>query len=379
MHVGYITPEYPTSLFAGNIGGIATFIKSIGLQLIAKNHSVTVFVYSQGFNKVITEEGIRIHFIKLKKVTGLTWFTNRRFVNAYINKIAAQDKIDVLEAAEWTGFTAFMKFSRPLIIRLHGSDTYFCNLESRKVKYKNRFFEKRGLLGADVIVGVSKFVSQQTKELFGLKREIKTVYNAIDTKEFLPNHENVQPKTILYFGSIIRKKGVLEIAKVFNKIAESDDSYKLYFLGRDTTDVFTGSSTLQLCKELLTPEAEQNFEHLEAMPYEQVKKVIQQMEVVVLPSFAEAFPMTWLEAMSMEKKLITSNIGWANELMIDGETGYTVNPKHTQEFSSKLLYLFENQVPANKMAQNARQRIINTFDIQNNLNDNINLYKTTIR
>jgi len=376
MKIAFITPEYPHFQFKGSMGGIGTFTKSIAIQLVRLNHNVTVFVHSQSKELVVQEEGVTIHFVKLKKVKGFTWFTNRRYVNQYVNNIIQKESIEVIEAPEWTGFTAFMKFHCPLVIRLHGSDTYFCHLENRKVKQKNKFFERKALEGANAIVGVSEFVSNKTKELFDLTTEIKTVYNTVDVSEFVPNHQHIKPKTLLYFGTIVRKKGVLELAKAFNQVAAKDKEVKLYFLGKDNKDVFTGKSTLKMVEELLSTKALQNFKHINAVHYTEVKEILRKAEIVLLPSFAEAFPMAWLEAMALEKKLITSNIGWSKELMIDGETGYMVAPRNTEDFSSKIVALLEDEEKAMLMAKNARSRIKNSFDINTVLEKNIEIYQS---
>jgi glycosyltransferase involved in cell wall biosynthesis len=374
MNIAFITPEYPHVNFKGSIGGIGTFTQNLAKQLVRINHNVIIFIHSQSKEFIEHENGITIHFVKLKKVKGITWFTNRRYFNNYVNKVIKEQNIEVIEAPEWTGFSAFMKFNCPLVIRLHGSDTYFCHLENRKVKAKNQFFEKKALKGANVIVGVSEFVSNKTRQLFGLKNEIITIHNTIDTSDFIPNHQNIQFKSLLYFGTIVRKKGVLEIAKAFNKIVEKDKEVQLCLVGRDNRDVFTGKSTLKMFKELLSIAAKHNFKYIKAVPYTEIKQMICDTDVVLLPSFAEAFPMTWLEAMALEKKLITSNIGWAEELMIDGETGFTINPKDTDDFTTKVLTLLDKEDEANQMAKNARQRIINKFDIKKSIEENIKLY-----
>jgi glycosyltransferase involved in cell wall biosynthesis len=131
---------------------------------------------------------------------------------------------------------------------------------------------------------------------------------------------------------------------------------------------------LKMFKELLSIAAKHNFKYIKAVPYTEIKQMICDTDVVLLPSFAEAFPMTWLEAMALEKKLITSNIGWAEELMIDGETGFTINPKDTDDFTTKVLTLLDKEDEANQMAKNARQRIINKFDIKKSIEENIKLY-----
>jgi glycosyltransferase involved in cell wall biosynthesis len=376
MHIAFISPEYPHSTFKGGIGGIGTFTKNLAEQLVNKGKKVTVFVHSQNNEEIYKENGIEIHFVKAKRIRGITWYTNRKYFNNYVNKIIEQQKIEVIEAPEWTGFTAFMKFNCPLILRLHGSDTYFCNLENRKVKFKNKFFEKRALYGATKIVGVSEFVANRTKELFNLNSNIDVVYNTIDTNDFSPNHKNIKPKSLLYFGTLVRKKGVLEIAKMFNKLFEQDDEVTLTFLGKDNKDGFTETSTFELIKELLSNKALNKITHINAVPYNEVIKYIQEAEIVLLPSFAEAFPMTWLEAMALEKKIVTSNIGWANELMIDNITGYIVNPNNINLFATKVLDLLNNKELSASMATEARSRIINEFDIKIGILNNIKLYKS---
>ncbi|QXP67495.1 glycosyltransferase family 4 protein [Polaribacter sp. AHE13PA] len=374
MHIAFITPEYPHPNFKGSIGGIGTFTKNLADELVKKGERVTVFVHSQNKAEVYNENGIEIHFVIKKRVKGITWYTNRRVFNKYVNKIILKNKIEVIEAPEWTGFTAFMNFKCPLLIRLHGSDTYFCDLENRPVKKKNKFFEKSALNGADRIIGVSDFVGLKTKELFGVKKEIDTIYNAISSYGFNPNHQQIKAKSLLYFGTLIRKKGVLEIAKMLNELVDVDDEVTIVLLGKDNKDIFTGTSTLGMIEDVLSEKAKQKVSYVEAVPYNQVINYIQQAEVVLLPSFAEAFPMTWLEAMSMEKKLITSNIGWAKELMIDGVTGFMIDPTNTEDFKNKTLTLLNNPEEADKMARNARQRIVDVFDMNKIIIENIKLY-----
>ena len=194
------------------------------------------------------------------------------------------------------------------------------------MKFKNKFFEKLSLLGANKIVGVSAFVATRTKKFIQLKNDIEVIYNGVDTSNLVPDHSKIEMRSVLYFGSIIRKKGVLELAKAFNKVVEEQLDSKLYYLGRDVIDNLTGKSTLILVKEILTVKAHKNFIYLGAKPYSEVQEVIKTKEIVVLPSYAEAFPMSWLEAMALEKKMVTSNIGWANELMLHYKTGITVSP-----------------------------------------------------
>ncbi|ARV05509.1 glycosyl transferase [Polaribacter sp. SA4-10] len=375
MNIAFITSEYPHKKLKLNVGGIGSFLSNFAEQLVSRGHQVTVFLYSQTVEEILLDKGVEIHLIKQKKVRAFTWWFNRKYIENYINKVVLSKGIEVLEAPDWTGITAFMKFKCPLIIRLHGSDTYFCHLEKRKQKKKNYFFEKKAIFGANHVVGVSNFVASKTKELFCYKKRISVIYNTIDSNIFKPNVSiKIKEKTILYFGTLIRKKGVLELASIFNKIIEKIPSAKLILLGKDVIDIKENKSTLTLFKDKLTNQSKENVVYFSEVSYNEVQNHISTSEVIVLPSFAEAFPMTWLEAMSMQKKLVTSNIGWSKELMIDGNTGFVENPKNHSEFADKILYLLENKEEGEELAKNARQRIINKFDIKKSIEENIKLY-----
>ena len=99
----------------------------------------------------------------------------------------------------------------------------------------------------------------------------------------------------------------------------------------------------------------------------------------MLPSFAEAFPMSWLEAMALEKKMITSNIGWANEVMINEETGFMINPNDIDAFCDKIEKMLNDETKANFMAKSARQRILQHFDMKSSFKKNLGFYQKLIK
>lgn len=378
MKIGLITPEYPHKDIQLNVGGIGSFVSNFAKELVKAGHIVFVFLHSQKNENIIIDNGVEIHLIKQYSLKPLTWWFNRKYIQNYINDVVILKKIEILEAPDWTGITAFMKFKCPLVLRLHGSDAFFCNLEGRKQKSKNYFFEKKALLNANGIVGVSNFVANKTKEIFKIKKKIQVIYNAIDTDKFKPESSKVEKNSILYFGSLIRKKGVIELSHIFNKVVEEIPSAKLYLLGKDVFDIKENKSTFELFKNNLSVESLKRIEYVKQVPYEKVKEYMLKMDLVVLPSFAEAFPMTWLEAMSLQKKMVTSNIGWANELMINNVTGFTENPKDHNKYAEKIISLLKNDKKGIEMAVSARKRIIEEFNLNLSIDKNIKFYKSLL-
>ncbi|WP_340066126.1 glycosyltransferase family 4 protein [Ascidiimonas aurantiaca] len=378
MHIGFITSEYPCKNCT-SWGGLATSIKNLCQALVKESVQVTIFLIQDTKKEVWTEDHIHIHSIAPPKSPLLNWYFRRKYYEKYINTKVTQLKIDILEAPDWTGLTAFIRLRAPLVIRMHGTDAYFCHLEGRRQKFKNYILEKKALQQADYLISVSAFTRKLTKKLFHLKKDVTVIHNGIDTSLFSLNHTSqTNPYLLLYFGTIIRKKGVLELASVFNKLVEENDLFRLQLIGRDSTDTFTGSSTLQMFYSLLSEKAKYRVTYTAPLPYSQIRSEIAKAGIVVLPSFAEAFPMTWLEAMAMEKPFISSNIGWAPEIMIQNITGIMINPKNHQEFKKAVIFMVTNQEQAKSYGKNARKRIEESFSLQATIKKNIDFYKTIV-
>lgn len=377
MHIAFLTPEYPYP-YLNRSGGLGTSIKNLAQGLVNKKLRVTVFVMSQKKDEILDDEGVKIVSISKQKHLVFNWYLERKRIQKIIQKQIDTEGIQLIEVPDWTGISAFMKFTVPLAVRLHGTDAYFCHLEGRKQKFKNFIIEKIALKGADTIVSVSAFTGQLTKQIFSLKKEIKTIHNGIDVAVFKPVKTEVKKHQLLYFGTLIRKKGVLELAKAFNLVVAQQPQTHLLLIGKDAVDVFEKTSTWTLFYNLLSERAKTNVQHLNEVPYQAIKTYIAQAQVIVLPSFAEAFPMTWLETLAMEKPLVSSNIGWAKELTIDGKTGYTVNPKNHQAFANKIVNLLTDNTKREVFAKAGREHVSQNFSAEHITQQNIAFYKEVI-
>ncbi len=378
MHVAFITLEYPHPDLSRS-GGLGTSIKNLAKGLVLEGVTVTVFVLGQLVDKQVDDSGIRLMSLAKQEHFAFNWYLERKRYQHIIQKYIDSEKIDLIEAPDWTGVSAFMKFTVPLIIRLNGSDGYFCHLDGRPQKWKHRFLERTALKHADAIVSVSSFTSELTKKIFGLNTQIRIIHNSINADDFKPLGLKVKHGQLLYFGTLIRKKGVLELAHVFNRVVEKKSNATLLMVGKDAVDVFEKRSTFELFNSLLTGTAKTRVHYIREVPYKEVQRYIAESHIVLLPSFAEAFPMTWLETLAMEKPLISSDVGWANELMIDGVTGYTVDPKKHELFAEKIITLLDNQQLCHSFGIAGRQHVIAQFSTDIITQKNIAFYKDYIK
>jgi glycosyltransferase involved in cell wall biosynthesis len=365
MKIAFLTPEYPHPK-TGRSGGIGTSIKNLAIGLLAEGCTVRVLVYGQKEESVFDDNGITIQQIQNVKLKGLSWWLTRKKLERIINQLYADQEIDVVEAPDWTGITSFIQPKKcPIVIRLNGSDTYFCHLDHRPVKWLNQFHERRALEKADRLISVSQFTADLTNEVFGLHKKFTIIPNSIDVDLFTANGNSNDDKTILYFGSLIRKKGLLELPFIFNAVIQKNPEAKLVLVGKDVPDIVSGnSSTWQMMEKLFTKEALINLTYLGPVPYLEIKKQIDLATVCVFPSFAEALPVSWIEAMALQKAVVASNIGWATEIIVNGVEGFLVNPKEHHQYAKRILELLENSELQIQFGINARKKIVKKFSVE---------------
>ena len=363
MHIAFLTPEYP-HVKTGAAGGIGTSIKNLAESLVALGHTVRILVYGQKGDAVFEEDGIILQQIKNVKIKGLSWYFTRKKLRGIIDDLYDKQLLDIVEAPDWTGITSFIQPKKcPIVIRLNGSDTYFCHLDGRPVKWWNRFHEKRALQKANGHISVSRYTADKTNELFGLQIPFTIIPNGINPEKFRPDTTLKKVShTILYFGTLIRKKGLLELPLIFNEVVAKNPNAQLILVGRDASDIATGSpSTWQLMQEIFTPDALKQVHYAGGVPYEEVRKYIASATVCVFPTFAEALPVSWLEAMAMEKAIVASNIGWAPEVIDSGKEGILVHPKEHEAYSKAILDLLENETRNTIFGQNAAKKVQDVF------------------
>jgi glycosyltransferase involved in cell wall biosynthesis len=377
MKIAFLTPEYPHAR-TGNSGGIGTSIKNLAKGLLEEGCQVRVLVYGQKGEAVFDDNGITIQQIRNVKVKGLSWFFTRKKIEKIINQLYALKEIDLVEAPDWTGITSFMQPKKcPIVIKLHGSDTYFCNLDQRKVKWKNKFHEKRALEKADALLSVSQFTADETNRVFSLQKQFNIIPNSIDIISF-ETDKTIQevPDTVLYFGSLIRKKGLLELPLIFNELITLNPLAKLILVGRDVPDIISGSpSTWKMMQSLFSEKTLANVSYLGAVEYKDIQKYISESTVCVFPSFAEALPVSWIEAMAMQKAVVASNIGWATDVIDDEVNGFLVNPKSHTAYASKINTLLSNAQKRQEFGISAREKVIQKFSISVVAQQSLAFYK----
>ena len=376
MKIAFLTPEFPHPKMV-SAGGIGTSILNLSKGLIGLGHEVSILVYGQKDDAFFVENDISFYIIKNIKLSGFSRVLTQRKIEKLINSLVKQSKIDIVEAPDWTGITSNIKTKCPMIVKLHGSDTYFCHLDRRPVKFWNKFREKRALQNATALLSVSQYTVDLTKELFSLEHDFTVIPNCIDINKFsTQSATKVEENIILYFGTLIRKKGLLELPLIFNEVYKKNKKAKLIVIGRDASDIISGNhSTWAMMQSLFDATALKNVNYIGSVAYDQIKAHVSSASVCVFPTFAEALPISWIEAMALEKAIVASDIGWAAEIIEDSVEGFLVHPKNHNLFADRILELLDNQKLRNQFGIEARKKVVQKFSIDVVAKQSADFYK----
>jgi glycosyltransferase involved in cell wall biosynthesis len=93
------------------------------------------------------------------------------------------------------------------------------------------------------------------------------------------------------------------------------------------------------------------------------KFIFDRIDITVLSSlFKEGLPNILLESMAMQVPVVSSNLGGVSEIVINGETGYMVEPGDSEQLADAILKLWSDQAAYLQMSKNTRQLMEEKFD-----------------
>lgn len=376
MHIAYLTPEYPHEK-TKHAGGMGTSIKNLVMALVYQNIRVSVVVYGQDVDEVYEDKGVSFHKIQQRQYPIGGFYLYRKHIEQYINT-QLQD-IDLIEAPDWTGITAFMRLKKPLVIRFHGSDTYFCHIEKRPQKWKNRFFETIAVKKATAFIAPTHYAGDVSMKLLGQPMsKLSVIHYGLALDRFNNDQPEVfEPYSILNVGTIIRKKGVFQLVQMFNSLVERYPQATLTFIGGDSNDIQTGStSTWELVKKTCSQQAIERIKYLGKIPYDHVQEHIKKAHVCVFPSLAETLGMVTIESMALHKAVVNTDIGWAQDLITHEKDGFMHHPDDINAYVTSISKLFDDKELVTKIGKQARKRIVQQFDIHKIAQTNIAFYES---
>jgi glycosyltransferase involved in cell wall biosynthesis len=88
-----------------------------------------------------------------------------------------------------------------------------------------------------------------------------------------------------------------------------------------------------------------------------VSRLITAMDICVLCTHREGFPLSILETMAMQKPVVATAVGGIPEIVIPGVTGYLHQHGNSKELADAIMCLIEDPAKANQMGLTAREHV----------------------
>lgn len=92
-----------------------------------------------------------------------------------------------------------------------------------------------------------------------------------------------------------------------------------------------------------------------------VRPEIEKYSIYVLPSYFEGTPRSVLEAMSMGRAIITTDVPGCRETVISGVTGFLVQPKDSVGLANAMERLIQDRELREKMGHKSREYAVNKY------------------
>lgn len=191
--------------------------------------------------------------------------------------------------------------------------------------------------------------------------------SGIDTEKFKPkpvvSDSGSNEVKFLFIARLVKDKGLgefVEAARIIRNQSSTinhQEKSEFYILGA----YYPGNPTAITKEEMREWEEEGVVHYLGTS--DDVKSVIAEYDCIVLPSYREGLSRVLLEAASMAKPIITTNVPGCKEVVDDDVNGYLCEVRHADSLAEqikKMIFLSNDE--RMEMGRKGRQKVIKEFD-----------------
>jgi len=143
---------------------------------------------------------------------------------------------------------------------------------------------------------------------------------------------NPQKNFFVCPGRVENDKGVFDLLDAFQIIAERQKSWGLYYIG-------DGNARKNLLKRIKTYDLDQRVLCPGFLSTEEMFRVMAQARAIVIPTRSDSLPLTFGEAMQLERPVVVTDVGDLKHFTEKYEVGLTVPPESPDLLAEALEYM----------------------------------------
>jgi len=330
-------------------------------------------------------DGPMIDRLKLMNIRTHVIYTETPFdfrVWKKITKLLIEEKIELIHCHGTRAISNLFKPAKslnvPIIYTIHGWS--FHDDQHPIVKRIRILSEKFLTSRSSTNIAVSESNKLTGKNSFQ-KFDATVIHNGIDQQKFDPSSKfkdiraeiNIAPSAILiiFIARFTSHKQPLSLIKAFAEAIKKNPLLELLMVGEGDEN--------KVALEMVNKLNLSNKIHFQ--PFRQdVPDLLAAADIYVLPSLWEGLPIGLLEAMSMGKSIIATNVDGTKEIIKHEENGLLIEIKNLiQNLTGAILYLSNNESTRNKLAANAIKTVQKNFNATEMTRKIENIYAEILR
>ena len=187
---------------------------------------------------------------------------------------------------------------------------------------------------------------------------VRVMGSGVDLDYYNFTEINSKEINFIMVARLLNDKGIREYVKAARSVKKLNRYKKInfYLLGG-----FDSSPASIQPTDLKKWEADDSILYLGEV--DDVRPFIKDCSVFVLPSYREGMPRSVLEAMSMGRAIITTDVPGCRDTVVNNVNGYLVKPRSVEDLSRAMISMLENPRALAKMGIASRDFVETQFDV----------------
>lgn len=299
-----------------------------------------------------TIEGIQVHRVHFKPPRSFTWKTpiyDMGFAKEAKFKVEELEP-DIIHFQEPS--FALSAFNEPTVATIHGLgflEWKYASSLTRAYWLSHGMAELFGFRHVDLAVAVSSYMAGAVQRYYR-QDKVVTVPNGVDPSLFNPKIDGSEVKDefgefVLFVGRLSRSKGIMTLLRAAQNL-------------RNVKFVIIGPSR-RWKSYLRAAEALPNVCLVGLVSFEKLLQFYAACDAVVIPSLFDPCPLVALEAGSMGKPIVASNVGGIPEVL--GDACLLARPRDAEDFARKITQLLTDESLARELGGRVRKRVVENF------------------
>lgn len=353
-------------------GGAETYVKQLSERLVQRGHKLVLVTDEESAADDAVSGTVMHYKLLFRAKNPWSYFSTYQS----LQRIITEHNIDIIHAQQRTaGYFAVLlekKMGIPNVITLHD------------LWHRAPFKASHGKIFKHVIA-VSEEMRQYYQRNFAADpASVVTIYNGVDETQFADQQAltkrasalrrefaiGPEEKVIALVGRVTKNKGHFDFLAAMEILRDQDVEFKALIVG--------DGPEKQLLQELVHDKM--LGERVVFTGYQKdIPGIMHAADLIVLPSYREAFGLTLIEAMFAQKPVIGSAVGGIPEIVLHNHNGFLMEPGNSLQLALQIKTLVSDDKFRIKMGQVGYKRAVSRFALTKMVEETEKYYKTIIQ